>query len=234
MTNPPAMVVFDMAGTTVNEDNLVYKTVLQALLNAGYETELPTVLRHGAGKEKLQAIRDILTVLDAGPVGQERAPAIHADFRSLLSRAYAQAEISPQPGAETVFRALKNQGVRVVLNTGYDRATATGLIAKLGWQNHPDIDLVITADDVSQGRPQPAMIDLARSRFSITDRSQVVKIGDSVIDIEEGRNAGCGFVVGITTGAQTAEQLAAAAPDAIVDSLTELPPIIFPKKQEDG
>ncbi len=226
------MVVFDMAGTTVNEDNLVYKTVRQALRQAGYETELTTVLRHGAGKEKLQAIRDILTVLGAGAAGQERATVIHADFRSMLSQAYAQADIRPHPGAETVFRTLQKQGVRVVLNTGYDRANANALLARLGWQDHPDIDLVITADDVSRGRPEPAMIDLARSRFSITERERVVKIGDSVVDIEEGRNAGCGCVVGITTGAQTAEQLESAAPDAIVDHLEQLLPIILPKSKE--
>ena len=50
------MVVFDMAGTTVNEDNVVYKTLQQVINNAGYDFTLKQVLAEGAGKEKLQAI----------------------------------------------------------------------------------------------------------------------------------------------------------------------------------
>ena len=54
------MVVFDMAGTTVDEDNVVYKTLQQVINNAGYSFTLNQVLAVGAGKEKLQAIKDIL------------------------------------------------------------------------------------------------------------------------------------------------------------------------------
>ena len=50
----------------------------------------------------------------------------------------------------------------------------------------------------------------------------MVKIGDSCIDIEEGKNAGCLLNIGITTGAQTEIQLMEAKPDYIVHSLTEI------------
>ncbi len=49
------MVVFDMAGTTVNEDNIVYKTLRAAINHAGFEFSLDQVLAQGAGKEKKQA-----------------------------------------------------------------------------------------------------------------------------------------------------------------------------------
>ncbi|MBC7424794.1 MAG: HAD family hydrolase, partial [Ferruginibacter sp.] len=54
------MVVFDMAGTTVNEDNVVYKTLRKAINEAGFNFTLGQVLEQGAGKEKLQAIKSIL------------------------------------------------------------------------------------------------------------------------------------------------------------------------------
>jgi phosphoglycolate phosphatase-like HAD superfamily hydrolase len=41
------------------------------------------------------------------------------------------------------------------------------------------------------------------------------------VDIEEGRNAGCGMFVGITTGAQDAVTLQTAHPTDIVTSLEE-------------
>ena len=49
-----------MAGTVVDEQNLVYKTVQQAIERAGHPTDLPTVLRYAAGKEKRTAIQDVL------------------------------------------------------------------------------------------------------------------------------------------------------------------------------
>ncbi len=59
------MVVFDMAGTTVNENNVVYKTLHNAINEAGFPVSLQEVLAEGAGKEKLQAVSKttIFTVL---------------------------------------------------------------------------------------------------------------------------------------------------------------------------
>ena len=52
------MVVFDMAGTTVNEDNIVYKALRNAINSVGgFDLSLEEVLEHGAGKEKLEAIK---------------------------------------------------------------------------------------------------------------------------------------------------------------------------------
>ncbi|RYY37415.1 MAG: HAD family hydrolase, partial [Sphingobacteriaceae bacterium] len=56
--------------------------------------------------------------------------------------------------------------------------------------------------------------------------SEVIKVGDSIIDIEEGQNAGCALSIGITTGAHTPAQLQSANPDYIIDNLMELLPII--------
>ena len=54
------LIVFDMAGTVVDEDNAVYKILHQAVLDAGYEVAWETTLLYAAGKEKLQAIKDVL------------------------------------------------------------------------------------------------------------------------------------------------------------------------------
>jgi beta-phosphoglucomutase-like phosphatase (HAD superfamily) len=56
------LVVFDMAGTTVDEQNVVYKTVHAVINDAGYEFSLDQVLEHGAGKEKKTAINDVLAL----------------------------------------------------------------------------------------------------------------------------------------------------------------------------
>lgn len=219
------MVVFDMAGTTVNENNLVYKTLRKAINNAGFDFTLDEVLAQGAGKEKRQAIRAVLSTY-GGITDETLTSRIYEEFITSLTAAYQIEEILPQPNVITVFSALKERNILSVLNTGYDRPTATSIIEKLGWKEGVEFDALVTASDVKGNRPDPDMIDFAMKRFEIIDPSSVVKVGDSTIDIEEGQNAGCGLSIGITTGAHTAEQLQMANPDQIINNLIELLPLI--------
>jgi phosphonatase-like hydrolase len=216
------LVVFDMAGTTVNEQNVVYKTVHRAIERAGYEVSPDTVLRYAAGKEKLQAIRDVLEHTEGGPITNDDALEIHRDFEQMLDTAYATLEPLPMPDAEEVFEALRGLGVKIALNTGYKRSVATGLLDRLGWKEGIQYDLLITADDVTKSRPHPDMIFFAMNHFGIENAADVAKIGDSIADIEEGRNAGCGIAAGITTGAQTLEQLLLGRPTHVFEGLRDI------------
>jgi len=213
--------VFDMAGTSVDEDNLVYKTIRKAIAEAGHEVSLETVLEFAAGKEKLQAITDVLTHLH-GEADGSHAYEIFQDFRAKLKVAYDVEPVKPIKDVEEVFEGLRAKGIKVALNTGYDRATAEKLMRKLGWRMPETVDYLVTASDVEAGRPMPDMIWKAMALAGITEPESVAKIGDSAIDIEEGHNAGCGLVLGITTGAQTAEQLAKAKPHQILDAAMDI------------
>ena len=97
-----------------------------------------------------------------------------------------------------------------------------GILEKLHWKTGNQIDGLITATDVQNNRPQPDMILLAMQKFGIDNAGEVAKVGDSIIDIEEGKNAGCGLSIGITTGAHTYQQLASANPNKIINNLSEL------------
>ncbi len=219
------LAVFDMAGTTVNEDNVVYKTVRAALAKSGVAVSLETVLEFGAGKEKFKAIADILEETQTKNVD---AKTVFDDFKQMLEEAYFNLNVTSYDGVEELFKTLKSNGVKVVLNTGYDNKTAQSLLDKLGWIPGNQIDALITADDVVKGRPSSEMIDKAMEMYGITESENVLKAGDSVIDIEEGKNANCGWTVGVLTGAQTREQLATAEPTMILDSLADLAKILFP------
>ncbi|MBB2950874.1 HAD family hydrolase [Sphingobacterium sp. JUb56] len=220
------MVVFDMAGTTVNEDNIVYKTLRNAINSVGgFDLSLEEVLEHGAGKEKLEAIKTILkNSLDLE--NDQLATEIFQLFLVQLKSAYEVETIYPCTNAAVLFIKLKDMGILRVLNTGYDRLTAESLLKKLNWEVGKDIDLLITASDVEHNRPEPDMIQLAMAKMGITDASTVAKIGDSTIDIQEGQNAGCGLSIGITTGAHTAVQLATANPDQVISDLLDILSVI--------
>ena len=219
------LVVFDMAGTTVDEQNVVYKTLQKAINLGGISVSLEDVLKSGAGKEKKTAIIDIAAIHAPG-VASEKIEMIFASFLNELELAYQSLEVIPIAGAEKLFEILKSKGIKIALNTGYNRETAEKLLAKLSWAIGQQIDNLVTASDVNNARPMPDMVYKAMELTGVTDAASVLKIGDSSIDIEEGKNAGCCLTVGITTGAQTREQIALAKPDYIIDSLLELPPLL--------
>lgn len=214
------MVVFDMAGTTVDEQNVVYKTLHKALNTYGVKVDLNTVLKIGAGKEKHQAIKDVLKAYDEPKLSESEA--IFIEFKKMLDKAYESLDVKPIKGVENVLLNLRQKGIIVVLNTGYNRRVAENLLAKLMWDANIHYDMLLTASDVNNGRPHPEMIQKAMKAFNITNSSYVLKAGDSAIDIEEGKNANCGITIGVLSGAQTKEQLLTQNPDYILTSLNEI------------
>ena len=219
------LVVFDMAGTTVDEDNVVYKTVQQVINDEGFKVSLEEVLKHGAGKEKHQAITDVLTECTKTTNVALVANIAFSKFKLALKEVYDTIEIKTFAGTEELFKDLRNNKIKVVLNTGYDKKTAALLVKKLGWIVGETIDGLVTSDDVVMGRPYGDMILLAMENTGVTDSAKVLKVGDSAIDIEEGKNAGCSLNVGITTVAHTYEQLQAAKPDQSILHLSDLLPL---------
>lgn len=219
------LVVFDMAGTVFNENYIVYKTLQKAINNNGYLLTLDYILEHGAGKEKHQAIKDILAENDSLDVIEE-SKEIFKNFKRKLEEAYLNIEITAYEGINNLIKALKEVNIKIALNTGYEKNTAHLLLNKMNWKLGVDYDLLITSDDIKRGRPYPDMVFETMDILNIEDSSKVLKVGDSVTDILEGKNAHCGVTIGVTTGAHTKEQLKAAKPTYIFDSILELKKIL--------
>jgi phosphonatase-like hydrolase len=215
------MVVFDMAGTTVDEGNVVYRTLHKAIEKVCPSVSFEDVLKLGAGKEKLQAIRETLSGSNIS-LNEATIQEIFKDFLGLLDIAYANLIVVPTNNTERLFNELRTKDIKVVLNTGYNTVTAISLLNKLNWVKGVQYDLLVTSSDVSNNRPMPDMILYAMDKLNITDASTVIKVGDSTIDIEEGRNAGCKYNIGVTTGAHTKAQLESANPDYIFDNIYDL------------
>jgi phosphoglycolate phosphatase-like HAD superfamily hydrolase len=60
------------------------------------------------------------------------------------------------------------------------------------------------------------------ARLDVDDPFAVVVVGDTVSDLEAGRAAGAGAVVGVLSGAHDEAALAAASPTAIIADVTGL------------
>ncbi|MFT6319247.1 MAG: phosphonatase-like hydrolase [Granulosicoccus sp.] len=219
------LVIFDMAGTAINEDNLVYQTILITLKYHGIKIDLETVLEHCAGKEKRDAIRDVIEEVNKKRPTETLVDEIHLEFKKNLKVIYETAEMEVFPSVQKVLKTLKEKEVKISFNTGYTREVAEQILKNVNIQVGKDIDVLMTASDVTNSRPAPDMINEICKKLEIP-ANLAIKIGDSSVDVQEGKNAKCKYSIGITTGAQTRSQMEKANPDFIIDDMLELLPII--------
>src|SRR4051812_7030839 len=115
--NEIKLVVFDLAGTTVQDKGQVSGAFTRALAEHNIEVTLEQ-LSSVRGSSKRQAI---LNFIPEGPHRASYAEAVYASFRGHLAERYRIEGVEPVDGAEQSFRWLRAQGIRVALNTGFDR-----------------------------------------------------------------------------------------------------------------
>lgn len=219
------LVIFDMAGTTVSDSNNVARAFRNAFMENGIGIELEDATPL-MGYHKPLAIQMLLEKrnieFDAAFIEK-----IHDDFESEMLDFYEyDAEVKPIKGAEEVFEKLKERGMRIALNTGFSKSIADTIVQRFQWKEKGLIDDLIGSDEVERGRPYPFMIEELMQRAGIRDSAEVAKIGDTAVDIEEGKNAGCQYVVAVTGGAGKEAELELMKPTHIVHDLSEIPHIL--------
>ncbi|WAC10245.1 HAD-IA family hydrolase [Dyadobacter pollutisoli] len=216
------LVVFDMAGTTVKDKNYVGIAFQQAMESQGYSIAIEDV-NPLMGYEKPLAIRMMLEVREADKdkITDELVAAIHAKFVSGMLDFYRSTQdIAPLPNVEETFASLRADGVKIALNTGFSRDIADVIIDRLGWEDK--IDYLVASDEVPFGRPYPDMIQKIMKALGVSSAENVAKVGDTEVDINEGINAGCKYVIGVTTGAFTREQLLPYKPTHVIDDIADV------------
>ena len=222
------LVVFDMAGTTIHDDDAVNRCLRDALAVGGVTASRDDI-NLVMGLPKPLAIRDFLTRTEGRPPAAQRVQELHDEFLTRMIRHYqSDPGIREMPGASDVFRALRKAGVLVALDTGFSRPIVNVLLDRLGWQTGDLLATTVTSDEVPRGRPHPDLLFEAMKRTGVTDVRRVAKVGDTPSDLGEGTSAGCALVVGVTNGTHTAAQLTAHPHTHLINSLSELLPLVLP------
>jgi len=223
------LVVYDMAGTVVEEGGVVYKTLRRVMVEDGMDVSEEAIHPwHGARKE---SVIEHFAKLDATPEHEieGRVQKISAAFETAIMDAYFGTESKVahiDKDLMKYLRKMKMAGIKIGFDTGYPADIQNGLVKKLGFETV--VDSYISSYDVPEGRPYPYMIHHLMERTGVMSCARVAKMGDSARDMEEGRNAGCGVVVGVLSGADTAEDLLAAGADIVVPNVTDLPVPLSP------
>jgi phosphonatase-like hydrolase len=222
------LVIFDMAGTTVRDDDAVNLCLRRALdaRTAVTRDEVNVVM----GLPKPIAIRLLLEQKLSGAAAVTNAvvESIYQDFLARMLEHYRTAAgIEPMPHTLETFNQLKHAGVRVALDTGFSRPIVDAILERLGWKRGGLLDATVASDEVKNGRPHADLALKAMEITGVRDPKRVAKVGDTPSDLLEGTAAGCGMVIGVTNGSHTREQLAVHPHTRLIASLKELPALIL-------
>ena len=214
------LVVFDMAGTTVQDgEGVVNRALRTALEGYGVSVTFDDV-NDVMGLPKPDAIRKLVRGHTDISVAK-----VYVDFEQAMVDYYRTSpEVAAIPGAEDVFGALRAAGIKVALDTGFARPIVDAIVERLGWADL--LDATVASDEVAHGRPQKDLIIEAMARTGITDVQTVAKVGDTPSDIQEGQAAGCTWVIAVTEGSHTLNQLAPYLPTHIVPNITHVSALV--------
>lgn len=225
---PVRLVVFDWAGTMVDHGCMAPAGAFRELFRRHGVEATVAQARGPMGMHKRDHIATMLAMPDLSAQWEKvhGTPHTAADIESLFEEFIPmQLEALPPyckliPGVAETVASLRAQGLKLGGTTGYNEAMmklCTEAAAKEGYAP----DLSIAGNMVPAGRPAPWMAVKVAMELNVYPFEAVVKVGDTVTDIEEGLNAGM-WTIGITrTGNEVGltEEECEAMPAAQLESL---------------
>lgn len=227
-SNSIQLAIFDMAGTTVHDENFVTKSLCQSLAKFGFENVTLDAANKVMGIAKPEAIKSL--ILEFYPSLMETAPVkdIHVFFLENMKDFYRHSPATKEiEGTTETFKLLKSRGIKVGLDTGFSRDITDIIITRLGWDQPEILDISIASDEVTNGRPEPDMIFMAMKKLGISNVKNVAKIGDTPVDLLEGSNAECSLVIGVLSGTGDKETLEQYPHTHLVNSILDVPEMIY-------
>jgi phosphonatase-like hydrolase len=237
--SPIRLAVFDLAGTTVYDDNFVARCLHRAARDCGIDATEEEIGRNiGTNKRDLYrmliarsqgtaATLDQLGTIAVADADAHRAEAAFELYERYMLELY-RTECREIPGAADVFRWLHDRGVKVATDTGFHRTITDAIMDRLGWLRDGLVDAALCVQDIpgERGRPAPYMIFAAMQRLGVMSVGDVVKLGDQPADLLEGMNAGCRGVIGVLSGPLDAVELGAYRHTHIIPSVADLPRLV--------
>jgi phosphonatase-like hydrolase len=228
------LVIFDMAGTTVKDENEVQACFFTAAEQTGLTADADRVnAMMGWAKKRVFQTLWQEQLGETHPDYAERVETSYAKFRAALEQHYRTQPVHPTDGCLELFDWLRSQSIAIGLNTGFYREVTDIILSRLGWNQGLDSDYVGSNDSIVQvsvtpseiyhqeGRPAPYMIQKAMYKLGIKDPQTVVTIGDTPSDLEAGINAHCLMSLGVTNGTHTRSQLENYPNHGLLNSLIE-------------
>ncbi len=234
---PIQLVVFDMAGTTVQDKKVVENCFYDAAVQTGLDVTRARINEmHGIPKRLVIETFWQEMIGSAHPDLETKVETTFKKFRELLEHHYQTEPVIPTEGALETFEWLRSKGVKIALTTGFYRDVTNIILNRLGWHKGLNeqylgnadaiIDLSLTPNETGKGRPHPDMILKAMEILGVNDSKKVINIGDTPADLQSGKAADVLLSLGVCNGSHTREELQAYDNDGLIESMLEFPAFV--------
>ncbi len=203
-TGPVRAVVLDWAGTAVDfgcmgpVDAFVAVFEREGVPLTSREARGPMGLKkidHLRALCGMEAVRNRWKAVRGEDIREEDIQRLYAGLEPLMTATVGQ-HADPVPGLLDFVAFCRSRDIRIGSTTGYTRPIMDVLAAEARRKGYQP-DCVVTSSDVPEGRPAPFMCYRNAIELAVYPMEALVKIGDTVSDIQEGRNAGM-WTVGLT------------------------------------
>jgi phosphoglycolate phosphatase len=212
------MVMIDLDGTLIDTVPDLVVAANRMLADFGRPVRDSALLRSWVGNGMLRFVKRALT----GEMQAEPEPKLFEQALALFRRHYATAvsDLSrPYPGAVDALARLQDLGFALACVTNKAESFTMPLLKNLGLSHY--FKLVLSGDSLPAQKPDPLPLRYACEYFGIAP-TQAVFVGDSTNDVLAARAAGMP-VICVTYGYNHGQSIRESHPDALVDSLLELP-----------
>lgn len=192
------LVVLDWAGTTVDYGCFAPVAAFDKAFRAFGVQPTMDEIRAPMGMLKRDHIRTMLQMESVAAqwraqtrkaAEEDDVEAIYRVFEEKLMESLSD-YAAPKPGVVDTVAQLREMGLKIGSTTGYTDSMMAVVVPESARQGYAP-DYWCSPDSVSgYGRPYPYMVFRNMQQLGIADVREVVKIGDTVSDIREGKNAG--------------------------------------------
>ncbi len=201
---PIRAVILDWAGTAVDYGSFAPTAVFLRLFEGQGVAITTEEARSGMGLMKKDHLRTILsrpTVAQAWEAARG-LPHTEADLDRLfenfipLQLSVLKEYAKPIPGLLETVADLRSRGIKIGSTTGYIRSMMD-ILAPKAKENGYEPDCIVCPDEVPAGRPFPWMCYQNAIQLGVYPMAAMVKVGDTLVDVEEGLNSGM-WTVGLS------------------------------------
>ncbi|MGL4522871.1 MAG: phosphonoacetaldehyde hydrolase, partial [Bacilli bacterium] len=211
-------------------------------------------IRKEMGMSKQQHIHNLLKEITGDThFLHEQVETINQTFEIAIQERLESSAVPFESVLQMSVYCLQN-GIKIGSTTGYTQHMMQSILPVANFHGYMP-ECVITSEQVGGiGRPKPWMIHSAMQALDVYPPQCVIKVGDTTVDIEEGKNAGV-WSIGVVEGGnliglseeifnaqsedekramitKATNQLVEAGADYVIRNLNELPEIITQIEQK--
>ncbi|HEX2021740.1 MAG TPA: HAD-IA family hydrolase [Candidatus Thermoplasmatota archaeon] len=201
--------LFDLDGTLVDGAAAIQDAFAHAVAARGHPPVAPAAVASRIGLPLRLMFRDLCAVDDY------EGAALVREYRARFE-AQAPGLVRPMDG---LAEALDAFDVPMAVVTTKAVEPARTVLRALGVERR--FAVVVGVDTVRRPKPDPEGVRVALARLGV-GAARAAFVGDTVMDVLAGKGAGV-RTVGVLHGHGAEDELRASEPDAIVNSLRELP-----------